>query len=57
MEITLESNKYSLEDFLKNKEVRQGIVEMPSINGKFSNVFLLKLEEGKDTTSIFYHVV
>ena len=54
MEITLESNKYSLEDFLKNKEVRQGIVEMPSINGKFSNVFLLKLEEGKDTTSIFY---
>lgn len=54
MEITLENNKYSLEDFLKNKEVRQGIVEMPSINGRLSNVFLFKLEEGEDTTSILY---
>lgn len=27
---------------------------MPWINGKLSNVFLLKLEEKEDTTSILY---
>lgn len=54
MKVVLENNKYSLEKFLREENIRQGVVTLSAKYGGDSDFFLYKIKEKNGATSILH---